>query len=84
MALSARLPAERRVSALSSATDRLGAGVGALLVCAAVLVPSGLGQVAWLPLLGGLLIGLPHGAADHLGPPGCWAAACPRGRSPHC
>lgn len=43
---------------------------GAVLAVLAVqiLVPGGWGAVAWVPLVAGLLLGLPHGAIDHLVP----------------
>lgn len=64
----ARPAIDRRASALTDATDRLGRSAGALLLAAALLAPSALDRLAWLPLAGGLLIGLPHGAVDHLVP----------------
>ena len=30
--------------------------------------PGGWGSAAWIPLVAGLLLGLPHGAVDHLVP----------------
>lgn len=59
---------DRSASTLVAATDRLGTAAGALLLAAAVAAPAGLDRLAWLPLVGGLLIGLPHGAVDHLVP----------------
>ncbi|MEX5719609.1 Brp/Blh family beta-carotene 15,15'-dioxygenase [Geodermatophilus maliterrae] len=43
------------------------AAVGAV-VAVEVLVPGGWDGLAWLPLAAGLLVGLPHGAVDHLVP----------------
>ncbi|SDF05481.1 beta-carotene 15,15'-monooxygenase, Brp/Blh family [Blastococcus aurantiacus] len=42
-------------------------GVAAVLAVE-VLVPGGWGAAAWVPLVAGLLLGLPHGAVDHLLP----------------
>ncbi|MGY1831283.1 beta-carotene 15,15'-dioxygenase, Brp/Blh family [Geodermatophilus sp. SYSU D01180] len=39
----------------------------AVAAVVAVEVAVGWGDLAWLPLVAGLLLGLPHGAADHLG-----------------
>ncbi|MCZ2818136.1 Brp/Blh family beta-carotene 15,15'-dioxygenase [Modestobacter sp. VKM Ac-2984] len=44
----------------------LGAVTAVLLV--ELLVPGGWGELAWVPLVAGLLLGLPHGAVDHLAP----------------
>ncbi len=43
---------------------------GAVVAVLAVqlVVPGGWGSAAWVPLVAGLLIGLPHGAVDHLVP----------------
>ncbi len=43
------------------------ATVGAVLAVQ-LLVPGGWGPAAWVPLVAGLLVGLPHGAVDHLVP----------------
>ena len=40
----------------------------AAVVAVEVLVPGGWGDRAWVPLVVGLLAGLPHGAVDHLVP----------------
>ncbi len=37
-------------------------------IAISVVVPGGWGHLAWLPLVVGLALGLPHGAADHLLP----------------
>ncbi|SNS20262.1 beta-carotene 15,15'-monooxygenase, Brp/Blh family [Geodermatophilus saharensis] len=42
--------------------------LGAALAVVAVEVAVGWGDLAWVPLVAGLLLGLPHGAADHLVP----------------
>jgi Brp/Blh family beta-carotene 15,15'-monooxygenase len=39
-----------------------------LVLAVQVLVPGGWGGLAWIPLVAGLLAGLPHGAVDHLVP----------------
>jgi Brp/Blh family beta-carotene 15,15'-monooxygenase len=40
----------------------------AAVVAVEVVVPGGWGRAAWVPLVAGLLAGLPHGAVDHLVP----------------
>ena len=40
----------------------------ALVLVVELVVPGGWGDLAWLPLVAGLLVGLPHGAVDHLVP----------------
>jgi Brp/Blh family beta-carotene 15,15'-monooxygenase len=39
-----------------------------LAVAVQLAVPGGWGRAAWIPLVAGLLLGLPHGAVDHLVP----------------
>ena len=55
-----------------SRPDRVATAVSVVAVGAAVavelLVPGGWAAWAWLPLVSGLLVGLPHGAVDHLVP----------------
>jgi Brp/Blh family beta-carotene 15,15'-monooxygenase len=54
-----------RPTAVVAAVSR-GAVVAVLAV--QLLVPGGWGALAWVPLVAGLLLGLPHGAVDHLVP----------------
>jgi len=50
-----------------AATVVSGAAV-ALTIAVELLVPGGWGEAAWIPLVAGLVVGLPHGAVDHLVP----------------
>jgi Brp/Blh family beta-carotene 15,15'-monooxygenase len=54
-----------RPAAVAAAVSRC--AVAAVLV-AQLVVPGGWGSFAWIPLVAGLLLGLPHGAVDHLVP----------------
>jgi len=54
-----------RPAAVAAAVSR-GAVVAVLAV--QLLWPGGWGSAAWIPLVAGLLLGLPHGAVDHLVP----------------
>jgi Brp/Blh family beta-carotene 15,15'-monooxygenase len=52
--------------ARAATAGSLAAAVGVLAV--QFVVPGGWGAAAWVPLVAGLLVGLPHGAVDHLVP----------------
>jgi Brp/Blh family beta-carotene 15,15'-monooxygenase len=70
VAPSARRPASppdpiARPAALATAVST---GAVAAVLAVELLVPGGWGGAAWLPLVAGLLLGLPHGAVDHLLP----------------
>jgi len=47
---------------------RLSRGAVAAVLAVQFAVPGGWGSAAWVPLVVGLLLGLPHGAVDHLVP----------------
>ena len=61
-----RAPLPFDVAARAATRTSLAAVAAVLAV--QLLVPGGWGQLAWVPLVIGLLIGLPHGAVDHLLP----------------
>ncbi|SHG30267.1 Brp/Blh family beta-carotene 15,15'-dioxygenase [Geodermatophilus nigrescens] len=62
---------DRRTAGTPLAGPARAATVGSLTAVAAVVaveVAVGWGDLAWVPLVAGLLLGLPHGAVDHLLP----------------
>lgn len=65
-------PAPRRAplpfDVAARVATRCSLGAVATVLAVQLLVPGGWGQLAWIPLVIGLLIGLPHGAVDHLLP----------------
>ncbi len=64
-----RRPAPPAAAPLRAATAlSLAATCVATAVVVAVEATAGWGDLAWLPLAAGLLLGLPHGAVDHLVP----------------
>ncbi len=72
-----RLPLDRRepvpgadatVAVPARAAAAVSLAAAAAVVAVEVAVPGGWGDLAWLPLVAGLLLGLPHGAVDHLVP----------------
>jgi Brp/Blh family beta-carotene 15,15'-monooxygenase len=67
-----RLPVEAPAPALAGRPIAVAAAVSRTAVLAVVAVqlalPGGWGSAAWVPLVAGLLLGLPHGAVDHLVP----------------
>ena len=56
------------VAAPARAATAVSIGAALLVVAVQVAVPGGWGALAWVPLVVGLLLGLPHGAVDHLVP----------------
>ena len=66
-------PARRRAPVLpaagrpASVATVLSLGATALVLGVELAVPGGWGAASWVPLVVGLLLGLPHGAVDHLG-----------------
>ena len=60
-------PERLAVAPARAATAASGAAVAAVVVVQ-VAVPGGWGDAAWTVLVAGLLLGLPHGAVDHLVP----------------
>jgi len=65
-------PDPRRAPLPFDVAARAATGISLASVAAVLgvqlLVPGGWGHLAWVPLVAGLLIGLPHGAVDHLLP----------------
>ena len=64
-AASARPLLAARPAVLAAAVSR---GAVTAVLAVQLLVPGGWGPTAWVPLVAGLLLGLPHGAVDHLVP----------------
>lgn len=58
---------------LRSLADRLPPTLLGLLLAGQLVAPAGWAPVSWLPVTLGLLLGLPHGAVDHLVP--AWVRA---------
>src|ERR687886_176507 len=61
-----RMNLSRRSPAAAATTVSL-VVVGTVLGCQ-WLLPGGWGDRSWVPLVAGLVVGLPHGAADHVVP----------------
>jgi Brp/Blh family beta-carotene 15,15'-monooxygenase len=56
------------VPAPARAATAVSAGAALVVLAVQLAVPGGWGTAAWVPLVAGLLGGLPHGAVDHLVP----------------